>query len=167
MTGQLPSRSAQNLEYSAFCDSSSRTTNNRSPTALFAETTPKNARRRRHREEKSRIVETTKDRPQILGLREHTRYKLAIQHLYTNALHPILRRRRRGLCANGRLVHSTIRTSVNSQYAMDPEHKAASPDYRNGSVQGERDREDSATTDRNKIDKRGLRMLHQCNPYLL
>jgi hypothetical protein len=53
----LPSKSAQNLEYSPFCASSSRTTSSRSPTALFAETAPRSARKRRHNEDMNRIVE--------------------------------------------------------------------------------------------------------------
>ena len=58
----IHSKSAQNLEYSPFCDSSSRTTRTLFPTALFADTTPNNAGRRRHSEGKSHIVKVKDDR---------------------------------------------------------------------------------------------------------
>lgn len=54
----IPSRSAQNFEYSGFCDSSSKTTSTLFPTALLADTTLRSATTTRHNEEKSRILDT-------------------------------------------------------------------------------------------------------------
>lgn len=68
----IPSKSAQNFEYRPFCDSSSSTTSSLFPTALLAETTPRNASSNRHREEKGRMFDGATREWERLRLRRNT-----------------------------------------------------------------------------------------------